>query len=80
MPRFFLPVTAVRVWVMKFSLDGSPIGTPIVAQEDHFIQLLIGREAELRQKKETSERKRGFTGGLNEGIQWLSTIQCLSTT
>ena len=51
MPRFFLPVTMVRVWVMELSLDGLPSGSPIVAQEDHFIQLPLRREPELRQKK-----------------------------
>ena len=51
MPRFFLPVTVGRAWVMELSLDGLPRGSPIVAQEAHFIQLPLSREAELRQKK-----------------------------
>ena len=53
MPRFFLPVTVVRVWVMELSLDGLPSGSPIVAQVAHFIQLPLSREPELRQKKQT---------------------------
>ena len=41
----------VRDWVMELSLDGLPTGSPIVAQEAHFIQLPLVREPELRQKK-----------------------------
>jgi len=35
---------------MELSLDGLPSGSPIVAQEGHFIQLPLGREPELREK------------------------------
>ncbi len=68
MPRFFLPVTVVRVWVIGFSRSGLPVGGPIVAQKAHFIQLLIGHEPDLKQKSQH------LSGGISHYVGFYGSV------